>query len=230
MLASAWLRGARDRNIPLPGSNASCRSCAEDNMQVAQHLDAGELLSCTPAPAIAIVTIRKPLILMTPKSLLRHKRCRVDGSRRCRRGHHIPSFAVGRCGASCETRSLQARASDDKHAPRRPVHRQGLLRSATRNARSAALDDIYILRVEQLYPFPLKALVATSCRRFKQGRRSCGARKSRRTWVRVGIRRALSRMGAGADRRQSQARALCRAARPRRRPLPELMSKLIKRN
>ena len=46
--------------------------CAEDNMQVA-NCDAGELFP-HPAPA-AHRDIRKPLILMTPKSLLRHKRC-----------------------------------------------------------------------------------------------------------------------------------------------------------
>ena len=43
------------------------------------------------------------------------------------------------------------------------------------------MDDIYLLRVEQLYPVPLKALVAelSASRRPKW----CGARRSRATWA-----------------------------------------------
>ena len=43
------------------------------------------------------------------------------------------------------------------------------------------IDDIYLMRVEQLYPFPLKALVDE----LSRSRRpiSSGARRSRRTWA-----------------------------------------------
>jgi 2-oxoglutarate dehydrogenase E1 component len=58
--------------------------CAEDNMQVAY--------CSTPANYFHILRrqlkrdFRKPLVLMTPKSLLRHKRCtsRLERSRRAR--------------------------------------------------------------------------------------------------------------------------------------------------
>jgi hypothetical protein len=48
------------------------------------------------------------------------------------------------------------------------VHGQGLLRPL-RRARKARLDDVYLLRVEQLYPFPAMALI-TELGRFKQRR------------------------------------------------------------
>ena len=68
--------------------------CAEDNMQVAN--------CTTPANYFHILRrqlkrdFRKPLILMTPKSLLRHKRADLD-ARRDGAGDHVPPRAVGRC-------------------------------------------------------------------------------------------------------------------------------------
>ena len=57
----------------------------------------------------------------------------------------------------------QARREDP---PRRAVLRQGLLRPL--EAREAAgIDDVYLLRVEQLYPFPARALI-TELGRFPQ--------------------------------------------------------------
>ena len=59
------------------------QSCAEDNWQVAN--------CTTPANYFHILRrqmkrdFRKPLILMTPKSLLRHKRCKSDAGRHGRR-------------------------------------------------------------------------------------------------------------------------------------------------
>ena len=67
--------------------------CAEDNWQVAN--------CTTPANYFHILRrqlhrkFRKPLILMTPKSLLRHKRV-VSRPRRDGPGHDVPSRAVGR--------------------------------------------------------------------------------------------------------------------------------------
>jgi len=46
------------------------------------------------------------------------------------------------------------------------VHRQGLLRFA-RRTRKRGINDVYLLRVEQLYPVPLKALV-NELGRFKK--------------------------------------------------------------
>ena len=70
------------------------------------------------------------------------------------------------------------------------------------------IDDIYLLRLEQLYPFPTKALVA-ELTRFKQAEivwcqeepRNMGA------WSFVDV---FLDLGAEPDRCQAQARALCR--------------------
>ncbi|MCX8255958.1 2-oxoglutarate decarboxylase, thiamin-requiring [Beijerinckiaceae bacterium RH AL1] len=127
--------------------------CAEDNMQVAN--------CTTPANYFHILRrqlkrdIRKPLILMTPKSLLRHKR------------------AVSQLDAMATGTSFHRLLRD--HAEKPGEHKiklraDGKIRRVVlcsgkvyydlfeeRERREA--DDIYLLRVEQLYPMPLKALV-----------------------------------------------------------------------
>ena len=71
--------------------------CAEDNMQVANFT--------TPANYFHVLRrqlkrdFRKPLILMTPKSLLRHKRAVSALSRDLRR-EFVPPAAVGRCAVA----------------------------------------------------------------------------------------------------------------------------------
>ena len=70
------------------------------------------------------------------------------------------------------------------------------------------IDDVYLLRVEQLYPFPTQGAGRTSWRASSRPRWS-GARKSREHG-RLVLRRAVSRMGAQPDRRQASAAALCR--------------------
>ena len=85
------------------------------------------------------------------------------------------------------------------------------------------IDDIYLLRVEQLYPFPTKALVHRACRASSRPR-SSGARRSREHG-RLDLRRALSRMGARPDRRQAQARRAMPAAPASAATAAGLMSK-----
>ena len=99
--------------------------CAEDNWQVAN--------CTTPANYFHILRrqlhrkFRKPLILMTPKSLLRHKRV-VSRPRRDGPRHDVPPPAVGRCAAPAG-REDQARSRRRDQA-RRAVLGQGLLRPA----------------------------------------------------------------------------------------------------
>jgi len=135
--------------------------CAEDNMQVAN--------CTTPANYFHILRrqlhrdIRKPLVLMTPKSLLRNKRC------------------VSRLGEMGTASSFQrllldeaetipvdksALVADDKI--RRVIICSGKVYYDLFDEREKrGVDDVYILRVEQLYPLPLKSLV-TVLSRFKQ--------------------------------------------------------------
>jgi 2-oxoglutarate dehydrogenase E1 component len=146
--------------------------CAEDNMQVAN--------CSTPANYFHILRrqlkreIRKPLILMTPKSLLRHKRAvsRLDELASGTTFHRLlwddaqyphpippPQAGEGRVGAI-------KLVADDKI--RRVVMCTGKVYYDLYEEREKRrIDDIYLLRIEQLFPFPSKALVA-ELSRFKQ--------------------------------------------------------------
>ena len=127
--------------------------CAEDNMQVAN--------CTTPANYFHILRrqlkrdIRKPLILMTPKSLLRHKRAvsRLD--------ELAPDTSFHRLlwdDAQMLPDEKIKLVGDDKI--RRVVLCSGKVYYDLHEEREKrGIDDIYILRVEQLYPVPLKALV-----------------------------------------------------------------------
>jgi 2-oxoglutarate dehydrogenase E1 component len=127
--------------------------CAEDNMQVAN--------CTTPANYFHILRrqlrreIRKPLILMTPKSLLRHKR------------------AVSRLDEMGPDTSFHRLLWDDAQAlpdekiklvPDKKIRRVVLCSGKVyfdlyEEREKRGVDDVYLLRVEQLYPFPTKALV-----------------------------------------------------------------------
>ena len=136
--------------------------CAEDNMQVAN--------CTTPANYFHILRrqlkrdIRKPLILMTPKSLLRHKRA-------------VSSLAEMTIGTSFHRLlwdDAEQRAKGDgvklvkDDRIRRIVLCSGKVYYDLFEERERrGVDDVYLMRVEQLYPFPLKALVA-GLGRFKK--------------------------------------------------------------
>lgn len=135
--------------------------CAEDNMQVAN--------CSTPANYFHILRrqmkrdFRKPLILMTPKSLLRHKRA-------------VSSLSE-LSGDSSFHRLLWDDAQSNKNEGiklqkdakiRRVVLCSGKVYYDLYEEREKrGIDDIYLLRVEQLYPFPAKALI-NELSRFRQ--------------------------------------------------------------
>jgi 2-oxoglutarate dehydrogenase E1 component len=135
--------------------------CAEDNMQVAN--------CTTPANYFHILRrqlkreIRKPLILMTPKSLLRHKRAvsRLDEMGPETSFHRL----LWDDAQYLKGEKIQL-VPDDKI--RRVVMCSGKVYYDLYEEREKrGIDDIYLLRVEQLYPFPTKALIA-ELSRFKQ--------------------------------------------------------------
>ena len=118
--------------------------CAEDNMQV---------VNCTtPANYFHALrrqlrrNFRKPLIVMTPKSLLRHKACVSD----------LADMGPG----TTFHRLLDERDTQVRHGKvKRIVLCSGKVYYDLAAARDAAKAwDIEILRVEQLYPFPTKAV------------------------------------------------------------------------
>lgn len=126
--------------------------CAEDNMQVAN--------CTTPANYFHILrrqmmrNFRKPLVLMTPKSLLRHKSC-------------VSSLADMDAGSSFHRvlRDDQDARNKGTLKPAKKIKRvvlcSGKVYYDLCDAREAAgIDDVYILRLEQLYPFPMETLKA----------------------------------------------------------------------
>jgi len=135
--------------------------CAEDNMQVAN--------CSTPANYFHILRrqlkreIRKPLILMTPKSLLRHKRAvsRLDEMAAGTSFHRVLWD-----DAQLHLDEKIKLVADDRI--RRVVLCSGKVYYDLYEEREKrGVDDVYLLRVEQLYPFPTKALVM-ELTRFKQ--------------------------------------------------------------
>jgi 2-oxoglutarate dehydrogenase E1 component len=135
--------------------------CAEDNMQVAN--------CTTPANYFHILRrqlnrdFRKPLILMTPKSLLRHKRA---VSRLDEMGPNTTFHRLLWDDAQMLSDEKIKLVADDKI--RRVVICSGKVYYDLYDEREKrGLDDIYLLRIEQLYPFPTKALMI-ELTRFKE--------------------------------------------------------------
>jgi 2-oxoglutarate dehydrogenase E1 component len=127
--------------------------CAEDNMQVAN--------CTTPANYFHILRrqlnrdFRKPLVLMTPKSLLRHKRA---VSRLDEMGPNTSFHRLLWDDAQMLPDEKIKLAADDKM--RRVVICSGKVYYDLYEEREKrGVNDIYLLRIEQLYPFPTKALM-----------------------------------------------------------------------
>ncbi|MEZ5913335.1 MAG: 2-oxoglutarate dehydrogenase E1 component [Paracoccaceae bacterium] len=133
--------------------------CAEDNWIVAN--------CSTPANYFHILrrqihrSFRKPLVLMTPKSLLRHPMCISDAD----------DFTTGTAFHRVLWDDAQKGHSDLKLVADKKIRRVVLCSGkvyfdllAERDARG--LSDTYLMRVEQFYPFPAHSLVK-ELERFK---------------------------------------------------------------
>ncbi len=133
--------------------------CAQDNMQVAN--------CTTPANYFHILrrqmrrNFRKPLILMTPKSLLRHKRA---VSTLNEMGPGSSFHRVLWDDAEVRPGSTVKLAGDDRI--RRVVLCSGKVYYDLLDEREKrGIDDVYLLRVEQFYPYPAHSLI-TELKRF----------------------------------------------------------------
>jgi 2-oxoglutarate dehydrogenase E1 component len=133
--------------------------CAEDNLQVAN--------CSTPANYFHILRrqmhrpFRKPLVLMTPKSLLRHKKAvsklsdMTDGS-----SFHRVLWDDAQRDNGLTTIRLKP---DDQI--RRVILCSGKVYYDLLDAREEqGVDDVYILRLEQFYPWPMKSLLTELAR------------------------------------------------------------------
>ncbi|ALE03246.1 2-oxoglutarate dehydrogenase E1 component [Bartonella ancashensis] len=135
--------------------------CAEDNMQVAY--------CTTPANYFHILRrqirrpFRKPLILMTPKSLLRHKKA-VSSLNDMGLGTDFNRLLLD--DAEFSKDSAITLQKDSKI--RRVVICTGkVYYDLCEEREKRGINDIYLLRIEQLYPFPAKALVNVLSRFLK---------------------------------------------------------------
>ncbi|MEM9705472.1 MAG: 2-oxoglutarate dehydrogenase E1 component [Pseudomonadota bacterium] len=135
--------------------------CAQDNIQVAN--------CSTPSNYFHILrrqmrrNFRKPLILMTPKSLLRHKRC-------------VSTYAELGPGSSfhrvlwddAEFKPGTTVALKPDNEIRRVVLCSGKVYYDLLEEREKRdINDVYLMRVEQFYPFPAHSLM-DELSRFKQ--------------------------------------------------------------
>ena len=120
--------------------------CAEDNLQVVNLT--------TPANYFHVLRrqlhreFRKPLIIMTPKSLLRHKRC---VSTMDMFGPNSTFHRVMYCDKV---------PSDPKDAKQVVMCTGKVYYDLLEEREKRGITDVHFLRLEQLYPFPADALMA----------------------------------------------------------------------
>jgi len=141
------------------------QQCAEDNMQVAN--------CTTPANYFHILRrqmhrpFRKPLIIMTPKSLLRHKKA-VSSIADMAEGSSFHRVLHDDAQTRPDIVGVKLKADKDI---RRVVLCSGkvyydLLDARDKKAAAGeAVDDVYLLRLEQFYPWPMKS-ISTELVRF----------------------------------------------------------------
>ncbi len=137
------------------------QACAEDNMQVAN--------CTTPSNYFHILRrqihrpFRKPLILMTPKSLLRHKKA-VSSLAEIAEGSSFHRVLHDDAERKPEIAGVQLMA-DDKI--RRVILCSGKVYYDLLDDREKkGIKDVYLMRLEQFYPWPMKSLM-TELGRFK---------------------------------------------------------------
>ena len=130
---------------------------AEDNWQVAN--------CTTPANYFHILrrqlhrNFRKPLIVFTPKSLLRHKKV-ISRIEEFGPGTTFHRVLWDDADASNSDKDSTELALKPDNEIRRVVLCSGKVYYDLAAARDAAVrSDVYIMRVEQLYPFPARALI-----------------------------------------------------------------------
>jgi 2-oxoglutarate dehydrogenase E1 component len=137
------------------------QACAEDNLQIAN--------CSTPANYFHILRrqlhrpFRKPLVLMTPKSLLRHKKA-VSSLAELGDGSSFHRVLWDDAQRGNGLTSVQLKPDDQI---RRVILCSGKVYYDLLDDREKkGVDDVYILRLEQFYPWPMKS-ITTELSRFK---------------------------------------------------------------
>ncbi len=136
--------------------------CAEDNMQVCNLTTPSNYFHALRRQIHR--EFRKPLVIMTPKSLLRHKLATstIDDMNAKSTFHRILWDDAETPGREGKVKLVK----DNKI--RRVVLCSGKVYYDLFEAREASgADDVYLLRIEQFYPVPRKSMV-TELKRFPQ--------------------------------------------------------------
>ena len=118
---------------------------ADTNMQIVQPTTASQIFHVLRRQMIR--NLRKPLIIMTPKSLLRNKDATSP----------LSEFTKG----GFQTIIPEQKAIKDEKSVKRVIACSGkVYYDLVKKREEKGLDDVAILRVEQLYPFPHKVFAA----------------------------------------------------------------------
>jgi 2-oxoglutarate dehydrogenase E1 component len=152
--------------------------CAEENMQVA--------VPTTPAQIFHLLRrqmlrpYRKPLIVMTPKSLLRHRLAVSTREELGASGFQVLIDEVDELNPRSVTRLVLCAGK--------------VYYDLLEKRREHAIDDIAIVRIEQLYPFPKEEIMAV-LDRYANAREICWAQEEPRnqgSWFFMLSRRHLA--------------------------------------
>ncbi|TAJ73660.1 MAG: 2-oxoglutarate dehydrogenase E1 component [Phenylobacterium sp.] len=135
--------------------------CAEDNMQVVNCTTPANYFHALRRQLLR--EFRKPLIVMTPKSLLRHKRA-VSTIDDFAEGTGFHRVMVDGAEAGCDVGGVTLQADDKIN--RVIVCSGKVYFDLVEQRAKTGRDDVYILRLEQFYPWPLKSLT-NELKRFK---------------------------------------------------------------
>jgi 2-oxoglutarate dehydrogenase E1 component len=129
------------------------QSCAEENMQVCNIT--------TPANYFHVLRrqihrpFRKPLIIMSPKSLLRHKRA-VSNLIDLAPGSSFHRVMVDGAEAGCDVGGITLKPDAEI---KRVIMCSGKVYFDLVDQRAKlGRDDVYLMRIEQLYPWPMQTL------------------------------------------------------------------------
>jgi 2-oxoglutarate dehydrogenase E1 component len=147
--------------------------CADDNMQVAN--------CTTPANYFHILRrqihrdFRKPLIMMTPKSLLRHKYAVSDVA------DMIDGTTFHRVLLDhAEKTDFNHKLVADSKIKRVVLCSGKIYYDLLEMRQEKKIDDVYLMRIEQIYPFPAKTLIQHLSVSLKQ--KLFGVKKNHAIW------------------------------------------------
>jgi 2-oxoglutarate dehydrogenase E1 component len=127
--------------------------CAEENMQV--------VIVTTPANYFHLLRrqihrpFRKPLIVMSPKSLLRHKRA-VSNLADLTPGTTFHRVMIDGAEAGCDVGGITLKP--DAEIKRVVLCSGKVYFDLVEDRAKRGRDDIYLLRLEQFYPWPMQSL------------------------------------------------------------------------